>query len=105
MPGKKYDSVASSFRLKSGNNPLFKLMGSSPVQDNPEATHPEHHEVDLDLAQDFSSLPPAPDIQEVGPAEKTTEEPSTTDADTEDEEEAPVKIYNKAGKRRKNYKY
>ena len=46
MPGKKYDSVASSFRLRSGNTPLFKLMGSSPMQDNPEATHPEHHETE-----------------------------------------------------------
>ena len=78
MPGKKYDSVASSFRLRSGNTPLFKLMGSSPVQDNPEATHPEHHEVDLDLAEDYSTLPTAPDIQEVGPAEEEEMEETET---------------------------
>ena len=88
MPGKKYDSVASSFRLRSGNSPLFKLMGSSPVKDDPEATHPEHHE-EIDPATGLHGPPApgtqydAPDIQELGPAEEEKEE-------LEEEEVAPI---------------
>ena len=99
----------SSFKLRSGNSPLFKLMGSSPVKDDPEATHPEHHEEEespeIDPATGLHGPPApgtqydAPDIQELGPAKDEEEELE------EQEAAAPVKIYNEAGKPRKNYKY
>jgi len=71
----------SSFKLRSGNSPLFKLMGSSPMKNDPAATHPEHHEEEeIDPATGLLSPPApntpyeAPDIQEAGPAEDEEEE-------------------------------
>ena len=38
----------SSFKLRSGNSPLFKMMGSSPAKDDPHTTTEDHpaHEIE-----------------------------------------------------------
>jgi len=69
----------SSFYLKSGNSPLFKMMGSSPVkQESEEGAHEERDHVigEYYPTSDIPELPLSgevkeiPDIEEVSPIEK-----------------------------------
>ena len=77
VKGKKYpytpegvaaaeEAKRSTFTLKSGNSPLFKMLGSSPVKGltKGSGTHGDHHlekegkgKIERELAEEYGPMP------------------------------------------------